>query len=360
MKRNLGIVTTAIVMAAALTACSGNNASTGTTAAPATADATETAAGSDAGESTAEDSDGSAEPVDYSWPTKNLQLICPFAAGGDSDANARWIASYLTEEMGMDVVVVNMDGNGGAVGARAAKDSANDGSVALCSSSAFITNELSGAIDFGLDEFEFSCIFAENPGNIVCVNKDLGVNTFQELIDYSKANPGKLKMAYNSGATTHAIALQIQDAGVDATLVDAGASSDRIAALLGGHVDIIINAYGSVKDYLESGQFIGLGLTGESSAENIPGYTSLKEQGFDVVFPTYFFLAFPKGTDPALAEKLSAAAKNVVLNNPNYAEDIKNGYQQSPTYYDGEEGKQKLLDSREEIIKYTAAFQGKE
>lgn len=347
MKKHFGIALSAIVLAAALTGCA-SSAKTETTA----------AAKTEAAKTEAEKEENR-EAVDYSWPTKTLQLICPFAAGGDSDANARWAAQYLTEEMGMDVVVVNTDGNGGAVGARAAKDSPNDGSTALISSSAFLTNELSGAIDFGLDEFEFSCICAANPGNIICVNKDLGVNNFQELIDYSKENPGKLKMAYNSGATTHAIALQIIDAGVDANLVDAGASSDRIAALLGGHVDIIINSFGSVKDYLESGDFIGLGLTGDTNAENIPGYTCLKDQGFDVAFPTYFFIAFPKGTDPELPKKISAAMKNIVENNEEYAKAIREAYMQSPTYFDGEEGKKKLMESRDTIVDYTAAFQGK-
>ena len=353
MKKKLTAMIAAAAMAAALTGCAGSqSASTQTTQA-------QTQAAQAGTDSTAAAQADAAGATDYSWPTKTLQLICPFSAGGDSDANARWAAQYLTDVMGINVVVVNTSGNGGAVGARAAKDSPNDGSVALISSSAFITNELSGAIDFGLDEFEFSCICAENPGNIVCVNKSLGINTFQELIDYSKANPGKLKMAYNSGATTHAIALQIIDAGVDATLVDAGASSDRIAALLGGHVDIIINAYGSVKDYLTSGDFVGLGLTGSTNAEYIPDYTCLKDQGYAVEFPTYFFIAVPKGTDPELPKKVSAAMKETIENNTEYATVIRDAYMQSPTYFDGEEGKQKLLESRDEIIKYTAEFQGK-
>ena len=342
MKKRWGVMLAAMAMAVSMAGCSGS----------------QTSAESKTAEKT-ENSQKGADTADYSWPTKTLQLICPFSAGGDSDANARWAAQYLTQEMGIDVVVVNTDGNGGAVGARAAKDSPNDGSVALFSSSAFITNELSGAIDFGLDDFEFSCVAAENPGNIVCVNKDLGVNTFQELVDYSKENPGKLKMAYNSGATTHAMALQIMDAGVDATLVDAGTSSDRIAALLGGHVDIIINSYGSVKDYLQSGDFVGLGLTGDRDAENIPDYKCLKEQGFDLSFPNYYFIAFPKGTDPELAKKVSKAMKSIVENNTEYAAAIKEAYMQTPTYYDGDEGKQKLLDARDEIVKYTTEFQSK-
>lgn len=349
---------TAVIMAAAMVmaGCSGSKPQE--TAAKTEAANTEAAKGEEVKSEKASDN-AAQNTADVAWPTKTLQLICPFAAGGDSDANARWAAKYLTEELGIDVVVVNTDGNGGAVGARAAKDAPNDGSTALISSTAFLTNELSGAIDFGLDEFEFSCIVAENPGNIICVNKNLGVNNFQELIDYSKANPGKLKLAYNTGATTHAIALQLIDAGVDANLVDAGASSDRIAALLGGHVDIIINSFGSVKDYLTSGDFIGLGLTGERNAEFIPDYPCLKEQGYEISFPSYFFIAFPKGTNPAYAEKISEAMKHIIDTNTDYAEEIKAAYLQSPTYYDAEEGLKLMNEARESIVKYTKQFQAK-
>lgn len=340
MRRIKGLVATVMIMATVVSGCSSSSG---------------TAPAADSQGNTTEESNGNGTQA--AWPTKTLQLICPFAAGGDSDANARWAAQYLTKELGIDVVVVNTTGNGGAVGARAAKEAASDGGTALFSSSAFTVNELSGAIDFGMDDFEFSCIAGENPGSIVCVNKSLGVSSFQELIDYSKAHPGELKMAYNTGATTHAIALQILDAGVDANLVDAGESSDRIAALLGNHIDIIINTYGTVKDYLASGEFVGLGLTGSKNAEYIPEYPCLKEQGFDVSFPNYYFIAFPKGTDPELAKRVSEAWGNVAGQNEEYASAIKDAYFQNTVYYDGEEGRKLMEESRENIVKYTKMFQ---
>lgn len=347
MKRKmLCMAAAAVVSAGILAGCSGSASSSAQTASQEKTESGSAQAGAESG-------------ADYSWPTKNLQLICPFKAGGDSDANARWAAQYLSQVMGIDVVVTNVDGNGGAVGAREAHNAANDGSIALFSSSAFITNELSGAIDFGLDDFEFCCIAAMNPGNIICVNKDLGVTDFQGLCDYSKEHPGELTMAYDAGATTHAMALQIIDAGVDATLVDAGSSSDRIAALLGGHVDIIINAYGSVKDYLTSGDFVGLGLTGTENAEYIPDYPCLKELGYDVAFPNYFFIAFPKGTDPELVQKVSTASKEYIENNEEYAAAIRDAYMQSPTYYDTEEGLALMEEAKNTIAKYTSQFQAK-
>lgn len=290
------------------------------------------------------------------WPKKTIQVICPFAPGGDSDFNARAYTEYLSKELGVSVVITSTAGNGGATGARKAKDSPNDGYNVLCTSSAFLTNELSGAIDFNIDQFEFSSICAQGPGNVVCVDKSLGINSLQELIDYTKKNPDKLTMAADTGATTQIIALMLKNKGVDAKIIDAGASADRIAALLGHHVDIIINSYGSVKDYISSGQFVALGLATDKQPEYIPDIPTCESQGIDVSFPSYFFFAFPKGTDQAIVDKFTAAVQKIATTNGDYAAAIKKAYSQQPVFYGGQEGLDKLNAARDSIAQYKQQF----
>ena len=215
MRKLTSWVLVTALAASMLTACSSSGA-TATTAATQ--------------EKTVETEKGTDGSVETEWPKKDIQIICPFAAGGDTDFTARTFAQYLTDELGVKVVVVNTDGNGGATGARAAKDANNDGYSMLFGSSAFLTNQLSGAVDFGFDVFEFCAIAGKGAGNVICVNKNLGVSTFEELVAYSKEHPGTLKLTANTGATTQAVALMIKDAGVDANIVDSGGSSDRIAA----------------------------------------------------------------------------------------------------------------------------------
>lgn len=295
---------------------------------------------------------------DIDWPKKEIQIICPFAAGGDTDFNARTYAQYLTDELGQKVVVISTDGNGGATGARAGKDAANDGYNVLFTSSAFLTNQLSGAVDFGFDAFEFSAIAGASAGNVVTVNKELGVSSFEELVEYSKEHPGELKMAANTGATTQAIALMVKEAGVDASIVDSGGSSDRIAALLGGQIDIIINNYGSIKDYLANGDFVAIGL--DTATPNAimkeTGLTTCKEQGYDVVFPSYYFFMFPKGTDPAIVQKFSEAVQKVAENNKEYAESIATAYYQVPVYYNSEEGLKLMEEALTSLDKFKDEF----
>ena len=341
MRKHISWILAAALAVSALTACG----SSGGGAAP----AQEKAGGAEK----ATDAQGGTE-----WPKKDIQIICPFAAGGDTDFSARTFAQYLTDELGVKVVVVNTDGNGGATGARAAKDASNDGYSMLFGSSAFLTNQLSGAVDFGFDAFEFCAVAGKGAGNVICVNKSLGVSTFEELVAYSKEHPGTLKLTANTGATTQAVALMIKDAGVDANIVDSGGSSDRIAGLLGGQVDIIINPYGNVKDYIASGDFVALGLDTDLVNERMKdaGIPTCKEQGFDVVFPSYYFAAFPKGTDPEIVKKMSEAIGNIVASNEEFAEAVGKAYYQVPEYHDTEEGLKLMEDSLASLQKFGDAF----
>ncbi|MGI6558210.1 MAG: tripartite tricarboxylate transporter substrate binding protein [Limnochordia bacterium] len=283
------------------------------------------------------------------WPRKPVQIIVPYGAGGDTDFNARVLAERLNKVLGGNFVVVNMAGTGGATGARYVKDAANDGYTVLFHHTGFLVSKLSGVSDFGLDAYEFVCIAGRSAGNIITLHSKHGITNLQELIEYSQANPGKLKIAANTGATTHATALMLRDIGAKLNIVDSGGAADRIVALLGGHVDIIVNPYGTLKDYLETGELVGIALDSDVQPATIPDIPIGAAQGYDIGLPFYYFLAFPKGTDPAIVEKLSSAVKEIVANDAGYAETIMNAYLQTPTYYDAEEGLRLMQEAYEKL-----------
>ena len=297
---------------------------------------------------------GSASALD--WPKKAIQIIVPFAPGGDTDFNCRSYIEHLSKNLGTDVVIISTTGNAGAIGARKAKDSPNDGYTIFFFSSAFLANQLTEAIDFGLEAFEFACIAGQNPGNLICVSSELGVSNMKELVEYTKAHPGQLRIAADTGGNTHVIALMLQSAGVDADIVDVGASGDRIAALLGGHVNIIINSYGAVKDYLASGDFVALGVASDVEPEYIPDIPTCISQGYDVSLPLYYSFAFPKGTNPEIVAAFANAVEDVARNNARYADTIKTAFSQSVTYYGGDEGRAKFAELKKTFDKYQKFF----
>ena len=282
------------------------------------------------------------------WPRKTVEIIVPAGAGGDTDFNARLFAQYLGKELGGNFVVSNVSGNGGATGTRKVRDARPDGNTVLFYHSAFVVNKLSGASNYGFEAFDLACIGAMSMGNCITVRSDTGFKKIADLIDYSQKHPGELTIAAQTGATTHASALLLKSAGADLTIVDSGSASDRLAALLGGHVDVILNAYGNIKDYIADGSLTPLGLDGltDMTEQNI---VSVVNQGYDIGFPFYYFFAFPKGTNPEIIEKFSGAVENVVKNNKEYADKIHKAYFQKPTFYNKAEGREKFAEVEEKL-----------
>jgi tripartite-type tricarboxylate transporter receptor subunit TctC len=291
---------------------------------------------------------GSADASPGGWPNRTVQIVVPYAAGGDTDFNARILAEKLSAKTGGKFVVVNMGGNGGATGSRFVKDAAPDGNTILFHHTGFIINELSGATDYGIEAFEFVGIAGRSAGNIITVNSKYGFKTIGDLIEYTKQHPGELKFAANTGATTHATALALRGYGARFNIVDAGASAERLSALLGGHVDVIVNPYGNIKDYLASGELTGLALDSDVQPATLTIPISSK-QGFDIGFPFYYFMAFPKGTDTAIVQKLSSALADIIGNDKDYADKILQSYLQEPVFYDSAKGAELMKSAHDRL-----------
>lgn len=316
-KKVMLLVISALASVLVMSGC-GNQSSSGTAAGNANTEAA--AAGGDA-----------------EWPKKNIQIIVPFKAGGDSDFNARAYSQFLQDELGQSVVVVNVEGAGGSVGTRQVKDSAADGYTVLFNHTSFLINKANGTSDFGFEEFELAGIVAGNPGDIVAVKGDSGITTLEELKQAAEVNPYQMTVSTTIGSTTQVSVEMMIEAGIPLNAVDVGNASDKIASLLGGHVDVIVVPYGNARQYIESGDFNALAVI--SRKDRCPAYPDIptaEEQGFDVYFPTKYFMAFPKGTDQAVIDKFTAALKNISENNEAYAAMIMESYYEEPEFMDAE------------------------
>ena len=268
------------------------------------------------------------------WPKKTVNIICPFGAGGDSDYNARIFADQLTKKLDETFIVTNVSGNGGATGVEEAYSADPDGYTILFDQDAIHVNEVTGAIDYGLDGFDLSCIVAKSPGSIVCVSSKSKYKTLDDLVEASKKD--NVTFAANAGATTHVMGAMLNEAGAEFNLVDMGGAADRIPALMGGQCDAIANALGSAGQYLESGDFRALALLEDERNENYPDIPTAKELGYNASFPMYYFFAFPKGTDSEIVEKLADACEEIA-NMEEVQKAQFDSYAQSPFFAKGEE-----------------------
>lgn len=188
------------------------------------------------------------------WPKKSINLIVPFAAGGNSDVNARTLAKYLTQELRQPVVVTNVAGSGGTIGAAQVKDSANDGYTVLVHQISMHMAQVSGMVDFGYQDFESVCVFSRASDEVLLINakQHPDWHTYQDVVNATKNEPGKYRFTANTGASTQWIGIAVQAAGAKFNVVSSGGSGERLQLILGNHVDVTELNYSQVIDYVKN------------------------------------------------------------------------------------------------------------
>ncbi|MHB9152820.1 MAG: tripartite tricarboxylate transporter substrate binding protein [Spirochaetales bacterium] len=265
------------------------------------------------------------------YPTKAIQVIVPAGPGGDTDLNCRLMAKYLEKELGQPVVIVNVNGAGGTLGTRKVKDSAPDGYTALFFHPSMFLNKILGLVDYNFTAFENAGIGVLDNTNIFVVNASSPYKSITDVIAASKAKPGSIKFATETGGLTHIQALAFEsEADVKMNIVDVGSASQKIVALLGKQVDMIGISYGIIKDYVASGRFRVVGVFADERNPAFPTVPTFKEQGVNLSFTKFFFYLFPKGTPQEIIAKFDAALAKVAANKDLQAELAK--FMVSPTY----------------------------
>lgn len=254
------------------------------------------------------------------WPERAIELIVPANPGGDTDANARALAAALNEEFGWNVIVSNMNGGSGAVAFDDLLANPDDGYRYVFYHSGGTIAQLMGMYEYSLtDDFKMVGLpFMDYSSAFLTNSKNEKFNDIPSLVAYMKEHPGEVTFATETGNFTHLHALAFQEAaGVEFALVDAGTASQKITELLGNRLDIIDTQAGLVRDYLTTGEFVNLGIMAEEKIAGHDELATIKEQGYDVVFPKYFYLCAPKTTDDAVVnafnEALTKVAENAAL-----------------------------------------------
>ncbi|WP_319558879.1 tripartite tricarboxylate transporter substrate binding protein [Marispirochaeta sp.] len=286
------------------------------------------------------------------WPTRAVTMVVPYGAGGDTDFNTRTFAKYLEKELGVPFAVTNIAGSGGTIASRKVKDSDPDGYTILINHTNMVMTEVSGVVDFGFEDFEMACVGAVN-ADVLTVAADAPYDTLDELAEYSKDH--KLKAAGTVGSLTQMETTLLANAGANLNIIDVGGGANRRAALAGGQIDLIPNAYGSILPFIESGDMKPLALLLNERNPLIPDLPTAKEQGYDIVVPMMYTFFLPKGTPQEVLDTISDAVKKIVTTNPAYAEEIKKAYLQAPFFMNADEGKEEFRKIKD---LFTKTFEG--
>jgi len=253
------------------------------------------------------------------WPTKSVQLVVPFAAGGPTDTIARLIAVPMGQALGQTVVVENVPGAGGTIASTKVARAAPDGYTIYIHHMGMATaNALYDKLPYDpMTSFEYIGQVADVP-MVLLGKKDLPVNNFKELEAYIKANGSKVTMANaGPGAVSQLCGLLFQSRiGVRLTNIPYKGTGPALTDLLGGQVDLLCDQTTQTIPYIKDGRVKAFGTTTLKRLPAISNIPTLNEQGlkgFEV--KVWHGVYAPKGVPQPILNKINAALKKA-LNTP--------------------------------------------
>lgn len=245
------------------------------------------------------------------YPDKPIRLIVPFAPGGSNDIVARTVGPKVGEVLGTPIVIENKPGAGGSVGAVYAKQAPNDGYTILMHSTT-VTMQPWLLRDPGYDLFrDFDPVtrISSTPFTLV-VSSPIGVNTYKELVDYSKKHKGNLFFgSAGTGSSPHLVGEYFKSqSNIDMQHVPYKGNGPMMVALMGNEIHVGFDTIHSSKPMAESGRVKIIAVTSLERNDNIPDVPTLDESGlpgFDVGVWQGVFM--PKGTDPKIIDTVYKA-----------------------------------------------------
>ncbi len=251
------------------------------------------------------------------WPKGSVQFVVPAKAGGGTDAAARILAKALQEKLGKPFVVVNQPSGGGSVASETVRNSKTDGSTILFYHSGMFSSYHTGQYDHSPSEEFTTCAVMPVDGSYsLVVGPDSPYSSIEDLIAATRTNPGKITLGVQLKGSSHFMAgLLIKDSDAQFKIVEAGSDADKLVAVQGGTIDAaFVNTPGALQ-YAEADKLNILAtIAGFSERDpGAPDYPSLYELGYEsAVYGLDFFILGPAGLDPAVAEKVNLAFKEVM------------------------------------------------
>ena len=253
------------------------------------------------------------------YPEKPVTIVVPFAAGGPTDKVARDLAEVLRKGLNNQTVVIeNVGGAGGTLGAAKVAKAAPDGYTLLLHHIGMATAPaLYRSLPFKvLDDFEYVGMVNDVPMTLVG-RSTLPANNYAELAKWLEANKGKINLANAGlGAASHLCGLRFQQAlKIDMTTVPYKGTAPAMTDLLGGQVDIMCDQTTNTTSQIASGKIKAFAVTTPKrlttpGLDKLPTLDESGLKGFNVTI--WHGLYAPKGTPKAVVDTVNAALRNAL------------------------------------------------
>jgi tripartite-type tricarboxylate transporter receptor subunit TctC len=247
------------------------------------------------------------------FPTKEVQIIVPYAAGGATDLIFRALAASTDKYLGKAVVVVNKAGGGGAVGFTEGAQAKPDGYTLTAAITPLTILPHQVKTSFTYKNFDPIINVVSDP-SMFLIRSDAPWKSPKEFLDFAKKNPNMITVG-NSGAGggVHLVALAFEKAvGVKFNHIPFSGGGPSVTALLGGHINAVSVSPPEGISQVQAGKLKIIALFSEKRLEMFPNIPTAKEQGINFVMGMWRGLVAPKGTPPDVIRKLHEVFKKAM------------------------------------------------
>jgi tripartite-type tricarboxylate transporter receptor subunit TctC len=255
-----------------------------------------------------------------SYPTKPVQLVVPFAAGGSSDALMRLLAQFVSKQWKQPIIIDNRPGASGAIAGEYVVRQPADGYTLMSVGPTSLTALSALRRDLPYDPMKdlvLATLLQVIPNLLVINPKKVDVQTVQGLVDYAKANPGKLSYASTGIGSTGHLAVELLKilTGTDMVHITYRGNGPALNDLVAGTVDLTIDGASSLGGQVAEGRLRALGVTTVKRMKALPNLPTVAETIPGFVAETWNGLAVRTGTPRELIEQINHDF-NVALREP--------------------------------------------
>jgi tripartite-type tricarboxylate transporter receptor subunit TctC len=260
---------------------------------------------------------GASHAATSTWPTGPIRIVVPYPAGGTSDTVARLIGNRMSEIVKQPVVVENRPGASGNIGASVVAKSAGDGQTLVIggpnnfASNQFIYKDL----NYNIEKDLVGISMLASVSNVMLIPNTLESKTVTDFVKASQAKAGGFNCASTGIATTSHMTMELFKGSSKANLthIPMKGSAGVAAELIGARVECAFDNLPGNVNFVKTGKFKALAVTGTQRSPSLPDVPTLTEMGYpDVVSMSWFALAGPSTMPPAVTEKISATVQTIL------------------------------------------------
>jgi tripartite-type tricarboxylate transporter receptor subunit TctC len=250
------------------------------------------------------------------WPQKPVKFIVPFPPGGATDISARLLGEQLSRIWGQQVIIENRGGAGGGVGAAEAARATPDGYTLFFPSGSVVTanQHIYARMNYDPEKDFVPVTNVVSGPQVLTVPASSPFKTVKDLIDFGRANPGKLTFGHAGiGSQTHLAAENfVYQAKFDALAVPYKGEGPGHAALVGGEINFFVGNVAAAIGHINGGRIRALGVTSKAEAPQLPGVPPIAKTVPGFENSGWFGIVAPTGTPKEIVQKVYRDTKKAL------------------------------------------------